>query len=170
MDGKILILVAAAGLAAVACQKVTEEPIPEPERPSGPQRVNLTIGALQGAEQGGTRTEVLDDGRVRWLPGEQINVFSAGEQAKFTSINTAETGYARFIGSISVLTDPQPGEDASVFALYPYDASAALSQGAITTTLPSAQTAVNGTFADDLAITAARAVNPFVDVPASQYR
>ena len=163
MDGKILILVAAAGLAAVACQKVTEEPIPEPERPSGPQRVNLTIGALQGAEQGGTRTEVLDDGRVHWLPGEQINVFSAGEQAKFTSINTAETGYARFIGSISVLTDPQPGEDASVFALYPYDASAALSQGAITTTLPSAQTAVNGTFADDLAITAARAVNPFVD-------
>lgn len=149
--------------AVVSCQKVDNEADLDPVNPSGPKRVNLVITAQAGGE-GGTRTQLLDDDRVHWLPSEEINVFSAGEMAQFHSTNTERTGYARFVGSISVMTEPQEGEDADVWALYPYYADATLAAGVLTTTLPSTQFGVDGTFADDLVIAAARKVNPFIDL------
>ena len=167
---RIFLLIAAAGMAAVACQKVIETPqkpeiidepgTPETPMPPGPQLVNLTISASQEAGDAGTRTVLVSGSSVHWLPAEEIAVFSAGEKAKFTSNNTARTATAQFSGAISLI--PEPDDETYVWALYPYDEGATFSNDAITTTLPSAQTGAAGTFADDLVISAGRSLSPFV--------
>ena len=124
---------------------------------------NLVISArgAESPEATDTRTELVDMYYIRWLPEEEISVFSSEGSAKFTSVNQDVTASTQFTGTLSVNTAAS-GDAAWIWALYPYDENAVLSNQTITTTLPSNQTAVAGTFDDDLLITASRAVNPFI--------
>ena len=173
MRKSFLWLALAASLLTFSCQKVVEDPqepeiieepgtpeTPDTPTPPGPQLVNLTITASPETGAAGTRTVLVNGSSVHWLPAEEIAVFSAGEKAKFTSSNTARAADAQFSGVISLI--PEPDDETYVWALYPYDENATLSNDAITTTLPSAQTGAAGTFADDLVISAGRALSPFV--------
>ena len=162
----ILTLLAAL-LLPISCQEMPQEPQEGPMT----ERVDLVISARQdaGAEISGTeanqpdtRNTLVEWSRLFWLPEDELTVFSAGEQACFTSLNDEPSGNALFSGSIGVVTEPTGSPDDDVWALYPYNASATYSNGTVTTTLPSGQVGADGTFADDLVILVGHAANPFV--------
>ena len=156
---RTLFLSLAALLAAVACNQA-ETPVDDF---STVEQVNLVIAArgAESPEKSETRTELVNMYNVRWLPEEEISVFSSEGSAKFTSLNREATPSTQFTGTLAVNTQAS-GDAAWIWALYPYDADAVFENQTITTTLPSNQTAVAGTFDDDLLITAGRAVNPFI--------
>jgi len=156
---RTLFLSLAALLAAVACNQA-ETPVDDF---SAVEQVNLVIAArgAESPENSDTRTELVNMYNVRWLPEEEISVFSSEGSAKFTSLNREATPSTQFTGTLAVNTQAS-GDAAWIWALYPYDADAVFENQTITTTLPSNQTAVAGTFDDDLLITTGRAVNPFI--------
>ena len=156
---RTLFLSFAALLAAVACNQA-ETPVDDL---GTVEMVNLVISArgAESPESTDTRTELVDMYNVRWLPEEEISVFSSEGSAKFTSVNQDVTASTHFTGTLTVNTAAS-GDAAWIWALYPYDENAVFANQTITTTLPSNQTAVAGTFDDDLLITASRAVNPFI--------
>ena len=156
-------LILAAGAAAVSCQR-EEAPVDV----NTIEQVNLVISSIPQQEPAeDTRTTLVDWSLIRWNPQDEISVFTSVEGAKFTSTNTELAASTNFTGTISVDTAAS-GDAAWIWALYPYDANAVFANQTITTTLPSNQVAVAGTFDDDLLITAGRALNPFIsmgDVP-----
>ena len=156
---RYLFLSLAAAVAAVACNQ-TEKSV---DGLGTVEQVKLVIAArgAESPENEDTRTELVDMYNVRWLPEEEISVFSSEGSAKFTSVNQNVTASTQFTGTLTVNTAAS-GDAAWIWALYPYDANAVFENQTITTTLPSNQTAVAGTFDDDLLITAGRAVNPFI--------
>ena len=156
---RTLFLSLAALVAAVACNQA-ETPVDDF---STVEKVNLVIAArgAESPEATDTRTELVDLYYIRWLPADEISVFSSEESAKFTSVNQEAAASTQFTGTLSVNTAAS-GDAAWIWALYPYDANAVFANQTITTTLPSNQMAVAGTFDDDLLITAGRAVNPFI--------
>ena len=83
-----------------------------------------------------------DYSTVLWMPHETISVFGGKEMAKFTSDNTEKAAVVKFIGKLN------NGGSALLYGLYPYDASATISSGVITTSLSDAQEAKAGSFAD----------------------
>lgn len=95
----------------------------------------------------GTKTSIQPDGTSVWWAGEEsINVFtSSGKSAKFTSTGTEARATAEFTGSFESGT-----EGDTYYAVYPYDEANSYSDGVITLTVPAQQTAVEGTFADNL--------------------
>ena len=95
----------------------------------------------------GTKTAIQSNGTSVWWSGEErINVFtSGGQSAKFTSSGTEAREVAEFTGSFSGSTD---GE--TFYAVYPYNEANSYSDGNVTLTVPTQQTAVEGSFADDL--------------------
>ena len=152
---KIELCFLAAALLA-ACNQGTE--VVE-EKPAFSGEYELLIAASQGPDDPETRTEVVDWKKVYWLPAEKISVFSAGQMAEFVSHNTERAASTTFQGRITI--DSQALDNGEwIWALYPYDAQATISDGVITTTLPAAQEAVAEGVADDLLATCARAKNP----------
>ena len=121
------------------------------------ETMDLVITAYQETSPE-TRTELVDWSHIYWCPADEISVFSAGQSAKFTSLNSVRASSTRFAGSIAVSNQSSD----YVWALYPYDANAVFSNNTITTTLPYVQQAVAETFADDLLITVGRSQSPFV--------
>ena len=125
----------------------------------------MTATVDDGAE---TRTSLLVDKdnddeilEVRWSPGDEIKVFSAGESSKFTSLNTEPQKTAQFKGTVSFITGlDENGEPEYVWGLYPYREDATCTKTAdgtvITTTLPSYQRGAADTFSDDLALAIGR--------------
>lgn len=70
------------------------------------------------------------------------------------SLNEEPSKAAKFKGMISVVSGVNDDmEDSYIWGLYPYDENATLSDGEITTSLPSDQQGKADTFADDLLIT-----------------
>ena len=131
--------------------------VQEPETEKFWER-DLVISASQesaGTEDPGTRTVLVDELNVYWTASDKILVFSAGQSAQFSSRNSSAAATAEFAGTISIPSSS--ASDPYIRALYPYDSNASLAGGSITTTLPSSQTGVAGTFADDLIILASRA-------------
>ena len=138
-------------LGLAACNAVETDTTSLENIPTDKQEVIITATATPN-----TKT-VLDDDylTVLWKPSEEIKIFSAGESSKFTSLNTEAGTVVQFRGMISVITGISEGVgyDSNIYGLYPYDDDATLSNGVITTTLPSTQTAVADSFGDDLFIT-----------------
>ena len=119
---------------------------------------DLVILASQesaGAEDPETKTVLVDGVNVHWTASDKILVFSGSQSAAFSSSNTEPAATADFTGSISIPSSS--ASDPYIRALYPYNSNATLAGGSITTTLPSSQTAVAGTFDDDLIVLASRA-------------
>lgn len=96
-----------------------------------------------------TKTELQLDGSVLWEPSEEIMVFCGTKSGKFTSTNTEPSSAATFKGEMSI------SQGSDIWALYPYDENATISDGIITTTIPCDQVAVPGTFARNANVTVA---------------
>lgn len=97
----------------------------------------------------------LDDTDVKWTKGNKINIFTDpteeyGNSFEFTTYNITENNTAIFTGE--TITG-----SSAYYALYPYSENATCTGNVISTTLPSEQTAIAGTFADGMNISACKA-------------
>ena len=124
-----VLLIALAALFTSACEKVTPEVVPT----DGKVSFTATMDTP-------TRTQLVAGNNVEWLAGDAISIFDGTVNTEATT-----TGSGASATFTATLTNPGPW-----YALYPYSAGASISTGIITATLPAAQTAVAGTFADDL--------------------
>lgn len=99
------------------------------------------------AEALSTRTALQSDDRVFWSEGDNVSIFSNGENEKFevSEIN----------GSSAVITG-SAAESGTYYAVYPYNEDASwVGEGIITTVLPEIQPAVNATFGEEINLSAA---------------
>ena len=101
------------------------------------------------ASFGAISKAVLEPGReeskVAWEAGDQVSVLADEGNYLYTA---ASAGYSTTLSTEA--TDVPSG--AEFYAVYPYDADAALAKGVITTVLPDEQTAVLGSFSTHLAV------------------
>ena len=141
---------------------IAEPQTPETqEAPFEPLVVTATFGDVQDK----TMVSPDDATKVLWAPQDEIVLFSGTASAKYTSTNTEYADKAEFTGNLPSVIGGGEGSSADEWplrAIYPYDADATCQDGVYTTTLPSSQTAVAGTFADDLFITIARSKSSFL--------
>lgn len=102
----------------------------------------LTFSASYESE---TRTALTEGNGVNWLPGDQIAVSGAGEP--FTTDIDEPSNFTRFTGSAAQAPE--------YYAVYPYSLLKSWDGSVATIEIPQIQTAVKGTFADDLNISVA---------------
>ena len=131
----------------------TVDPVEPADRPAADPEGIITLEASFDGEDGAeTRTVRLSDGKVQWLPGNQLSLFrgegynggscmtttltSPAAKATFTGQDVTGTGY--------------------YYALYPYRPDNYYDGTYLVTELPSVQQGVPGTFADDLFISMAK--------------
>ena len=141
------------------------EPVDADPGINGTMKEMIITAETEGPSQD-TRTSLVIESdnstKVLWTPGDEIKVFSAGESAKFTAINTEHSRKAKFRGTVSMIfgEDEAGGEKDYVWGLYPYREDATYSEpdgagvsrtAVITTTIPSVQEGKPGTFADNVA-------------------
>ena len=89
-----------------------------------------------------TKTVLQSDGSIYWSPGDKISIFMEGGAStgyEFVSTNKSESASTTFKGTLD-------GFASKYYALYPYDQNATCESGTITATIPSEQTAIEGTF------------------------
>lgn len=107
-----------------------------PEYPSEGTRVEFHAGNCML-----TRTQLSDGNSVHWVAGDEISVFdAAGTNNRFLTGDSGQT--ATFVGTVS--------SEGTYYALYPYSATASVSGAVISSSLPSRQDAVAGSFASGL--------------------
>ena len=113
----------------------------------------FTLYASSGENE--TKTVLQRDGSVFWSPGDCITVFYGNIPGKFTSTNTEPAASAEFTGSLGSFTIDGETE---FKAIYPHSDDIVMpsDDGKLSIYLPSEQTAVEGTFADDLFICVAK--------------
>ncbi|MBO6247230.1 MAG: leucine-rich repeat protein, partial [Bacteroidales bacterium] len=146
-----------------SCQNL-ETDIHEPEAPV-PQKelkeVIITASIADASSQ--TKTSYNEaEGKNYWSFGDKIKVFSAGEAAEFTSMNTEPETIVKFKGNIASVTGSSNDDEDSkdyVWGLYPYSPSVSYSEpdgisrtARMTLTYTDMQTGVAGTFGDNLAV------------------
>lgn len=162
MNARKILLAALFVFIVAGCSSPDADLVAESLRESNknPKEVIITA-TLDNQSDAATKTVLNAERKVEWVPGDEIVVFSDGESAKFTSINTENARKANFRGTISFVTGATEGSDpdAFVYGLYPYNANATQSGGVITTVIPSAQVGLAGSFADDLALSVAKSVS-----------
>ena len=134
-----------------------ESPVPQKEL----KEVIITASIADASGQ--TRTSYNEaEGKNYWSSGDKIKVFSAGEAAEFTSMNTEPETIVKFKGNIASITGSSNDDEDSkdyVWGLYPYSPSASYSEpdgisrtARMTLTYTDMQTGVAGTFGDNLAV------------------
>ena len=109
-----------------------------------------------------TKTTRTSDGSVEWCPLDEISVFYMETKkggSKFTSQNTEQTPIAEFKGRLEgfVAGGEEFTEGKYIYGVYPYSSSTSVKDGVTTITLPTNQTAAEGTFSNRLFPTIARA-------------
>lgn len=92
-------------------------------------------------------------GTIYWTPADEINVFYGTTSTHYVSQNVANATTAVF--STTDVIGSTEGESNNIWGLYPYNSSATCTGSAVTTTLPTTQYGVPGTFDEDLFITIA---------------
>lgn len=109
---------------------------------------SLTVPASEKVFTAGmaTKTELVSGNAVHWVAGDNISLFDGVANREFTTTDAGAT--AKFTGSAS--------DAATYYALYPYQSGASFAEGVITATLPSAQNAVPGSFANLLNLSVAK--------------
>lgn len=142
------ILIVLAALALVGCEELsTDQPEMMTNRFSGP----LTLYATW-SDESETKTAVQNDGvSVWWTTSEEINVFSgAAYSGLFTSTNAEPAASAYFSGSLNPVPGVSGNANDAYWAVYPYSETNTSDGQSITVSVPSHQTASEGTFADNL--------------------
>lgn len=92
-------------------------------------------------------------GTIYWTPADEINVFYGTTSTHYVSQNASNATTAVFRTTDIIGTTE--GASENIWGLYPYNENATCTGTAVTTTLPSTQYGVPGTFDDDLFITLA---------------
>ena len=144
----LLFLPAVIGMMAVGCARIEPE-IPENPREAAKKDEILISKSFQ-AEVAETRTS-LEGLSVLFAQGESISIWDGSENREFKADEAGSN--VSFSGKVSATAT-------EFYALSPYSASTVFTKSGSTvtakTTLPSEQTAVAGTFADGLNISAAQ--------------
>lgn len=161
MNTNVRILISAcAALMSFACGVTEEESSFVPK-----EGTEIIITAVKEGFGPDTRTIREPDGSVEWLPMEEISVFyngGANGGCKFTSQNTEQEAIVEFKGEIDgVIAGGEAFTTGKyLYGVYPYSTNTSISdEGIATISLPSNQTAVEGTFANSLFPTIARSQN-----------
>ena len=102
----------------------------------------LTFSASCQSE---TKTALVEGNEVYWLPGDQIAVSDASDP--FVTDIAEPSGFTQFTGAASPASE--------YYAVYPYASLKSWDGSTATVEIPQTQTAVMGTFADDLNISVA---------------
>ena len=100
-----------------------------------------------------TKTILQSDGFIKWKPQDKINVFCGTSSFEFTSTNNQVASEVEFHGS---LEGASITSDSEFWAVYPFRETNTFDGTAVTLTLPHEQTAVAGSFDDDLFISIAK--------------
>lgn len=95
-----------------------------------------------------TKTSISVDaegvGTIWWKPAEKINVFFGATSVPYTSTNTEDATTVVF--ETTAMIGSTEGSSSNKWGLYPYDAAATCNGSSVTTTLPSSQACIAGTF------------------------
>ncbi len=127
-------------MTAVSCVKEMQTETPALEV-NGAVTFEASFGAATKAvlEPGATES------KVAWEAGDQVGVFAGEGNFLYKAQNA---GYSTTLAT-EAADVPAEGP---YYAVYPYDAEAAVAEGVITTTLPAVQTAVLGSFTTHLSV------------------
>ena len=124
--------------------------------------VDVTITAVREGFDPDTKTVLESDGSVEWCPLDEISVFygdGSNGGSKFTSQNTEQAAIAEFKGRLEGIS--AGGENFTqgkyLYGVYPYSVDTKFNNGTVTISLPSYQTAAEGSFSNGLFPTIARA-------------
>ncbi len=152
------LVVACAALMSAACVKTEVEELPVKTS----EGVEITITAVREGLNPDTKTVRKSDGSVEWCPLDEISVFyteTANGGSKFTSQNTEQAAIAEFKGQLDgfITGGEEFTEGKYLYGVYPYSTNTSFKDGVTTISLPSHQTAAEGTFANGLFPTIARA-------------
>ena len=98
--------------------------------------------------EGGSRTSLDEAGKMQWNPADEIAVYTTGGFGVFTSTNTAPSKSTVFTGAFQNDNSYSGG----FFAISPASAADGIIDNAIVVNLPVHQTAVQGSFDDNLFI------------------
>ncbi len=144
------IIISLLSVLSLSCVRIEEEMVP-----SYSEGVELTLTAVREGYDPSTKTVRLEDGSVEWCPSEEISVFydnGSKGGSKFISQNKEQSPIAEFKGSIDGIMAGGEGFvlDKYIYGIYPYSSTTSFSDGIATISLPSFQTASEGTFSDDL--------------------
>ena len=151
MKKKNYILVVAAAILAASCVEGIDSAVTHEK--------NVTITAYS-AEAEGTRSTLIDGGtKVYWEPGDKIKLFAMGTSSCLETTVEGPELVATFSGSFPFVIGSNEGQSTSttLWALYPYRDDASFANDAITTILPTEQTARDGSFSQGMNITLAKA-------------
>ena len=145
MNKKSFILAASALAIIVSCN-VREDVLPLPQK---------TAFKAVMADVPPTKTVLQSDGSVFWSPGDAINLFYGDVLAeKMVYDSTAPVAAeATFTGELPQGFAPNGSDE--FWAVYPYSRETVFDGSSVTLYLPEVQTAVEGTFADDLFVSLA---------------
>ena len=135
-----ILLLTAAALLTAACQR-------DNASPGGRQTTDIITASLEGQ----TRTVLFDETKVWWRPQDEIAVFDGNGLTRFTATNEEDAPVVQFRGAGPIVVG-----EGFLYAVYPYSEAAAFRDGVLTAELPALQRAAEGTFDDDLLVTAAR--------------
>lgn len=150
---------------ALSCQvKELAPDIPTNYRRGAVAQGEVTLNAYAD-DSPGTKTGLDANRRFIWNPGDEIMVFSAGEVAKFTAINTEPASAAKFRGTVSfIMGHDETGDISYSWALYPYNENAVYEEpdgisktATITTYILNGQIAKADSFGDGYAVSIGRA-------------
>ena len=153
---KCLIFACIALLSAACVEKEVECSTGDPEG------VEMIISAVREGYVPDTRTVRESDGSVEWCPTDAISVFYTENTtggSRFICQSTEQTAIAEFKGRLDgVIAGGEYFTNGKyLYGVYPYSANTKFKDGVTTITLSSNQTAVEGTFANGLFPTIARA-------------
>ncbi len=146
---KHLILLCAVTPLLFSCTKEAEAPATKEVQPG--ETITFTAGWADSDE---TRTILQSDGTsVWWDAAEQINVFFSNKASgKFTSTNAQPQAIVDYQGSLPIVVGSIESDNPAhaYWAVYPYNAANTCDGESVTLTVPSIQTALEGTFANKM--------------------
>ena len=103
-------------------------------------------------ENNDTKTSITTDdegvGTIWWKPADEINVFYGTTSTHYVSKNKEDATTVVF-GTTDIIGSTESAQE-NIWGLYPYDENAVCDGESVTTTIPSSQKGVAGTFDDDI--------------------
>lgn len=150
------LIIASAVFASAACTR--EEVLSPVESES----IEITITAAREGYDPDTKTVTTDGYSVEWCLNEEISVFYANGTnggSKFVSQNTEQAAIVEFKGRLEgfIAGGEEFTDGKYLYGVYPYSTITSFKDGVMTISLPSNQTGAEGTFANGLFPTIARA-------------
>ena len=146
-------------LAFDSCQKKDDLQKGEGEGEAQRDVIVTTFYAHSGENDSKTKTSRKENGDLWWSPEDEIMVFCGEASGKFVSQNEESAEIATFVGSFDKDVSTSDVSANGVLAFYPYSEEVTRDGDAVVFTLTASQSAIAGTFDDDLYPVIARSDN-----------